>query len=500
MTHILIREPDRAIERMMTMRKRYLLLLMAVYLLAQCCTAAALAQGGRDPKLQAAFENNALALRETQLVTDYTSFELRASAAAYAQMAELEETAPAHQADGAWVSLEPINQEFNPKPCFFSPDGSKAILMYEEHAYVLAGKVITMILPNYTRGVIDSYASFARFAKLPPAKWVDSEGITWSPDGRYAVLTNYKMTLITVQHMYSLYIIDTQTGELFCADTYPGKIMDGGAGVFQACFDASGRYLYYMLYGSAYDDSRVSLMRYDMQTNEKQRLLACPRMAAYPKLQRDSKGRLVNLLSPLRANEFSGLSIFEEKDGKWSIAAFEIMLPAGAVHPTYMEIGSLDMGVMLHTVRFSEKVTCTLAGRFFADDSLTGYDELLLIEDEDAQRASVLPFSAYGDGSGLAEKITRGELLQCLNIKLSPDGHYALLLMMNAPKRTFSFLMMDMETLALRPVQAPAGAASMYGGGSLPFSVSYPAGFGWFAGNKLVLHTEDGLKLYEFVY
>ena len=483
------------------MLKKCSLLLMVLCLLTQCILFSATAQTARDPQLQAAFENDSLVLRETQSASGLEEYTLRVSAACYEQnlATGVVEVGPVLSQDGTWVSLDVSSQEYRPVPYFLSPGGSKAICLDEKHAYVAEGNVITMILPNFLRSVRDTYAGFSRFIKMSPLQWVNSEGIAWSPDGRYAVITNHRQILMYMRLIYGLYIIDTQSGELYCADTYPIKITEGGSSVLQACFDASGRYLYYTLFGNAYEDARVSLMCYDMQTGEKQRLLPCLHNAAYPKLQRDSRGRLINLTDATKANEILGLNVYEKQNGSWTSRAYALSRPSAAIRPLYMEIGSADMGVMLHMLRIRDQ-GIALPGRFFADDNLTGYDELLLIEGEDATQAAVLPLSGYGDGSTLAEKILSGEVLQCLNAKLSPDGRYALLLMMNSKERAFCFLMMDMETLALRLVQTPAGVASLCGANSVPQSAPYPCGYSWFAGNKVVILTEDGLKQYEFAY
>ncbi len=479
------------------MRKKWCLLLAILCLLYQCVLFGASAQGAGDPRLQASFENNTLALRDVQSIPDFTGYTLRVSAAAYAQKAEMEGTAPLNQADGAWVSLDLNVQDFHPAPYSFSPDGSKAILMDEEHAYILKDNVITMILPNYVRSVHDTYGSFSQFNKLPPAQWVGIEGITWSPDGRYAVLTSFRQVFMMMRFIYGLYIIDTDTGELFCAETYPSKISEGASSVVQACFDASGLHLYYMLYGNIYPDSRVSLMCYDMETGEKQRLLACPMDTAYPRLVTDTRGRLINLTDARRADEFLGLNVFEQKDGVWTANAFAFSQPLACVRPQYMDIGNADFGILLQNVIYNGLVG-TLPGRFLADESFTGYDELLLITSTDATAATVMPLSAYGDGIEFNEKISRGEVLQCANIKLSPDGHYALLLLWD--RKTCAFMMMDLETLELKKVQSPPGAASLCGGNGIPQSSAYPSGYSWFEGNKLVILTGEGLKLYEFAY
>lgn len=137
-------------------------------------------------------------------------------------------------------------------------------------------------------------------------------------------------------------------------------------------------------------------------------------------------------------------------------------------------------------------------GRFFTDSSLTGYDELLLIEGFDAPKATILPLLAYGDCSELAQKTENGKALLCLNIKLSPDGRYAMILVTD--KKSYSFLMMDMATLELKKVESPLGTASLSAGRGNPMSNAYPSGYSWFEGNKLIILTEDGLKLFELAY
>jgi hypothetical protein len=252
-----------------------------------------------------------------------------------------------------------------------------------------------------------------------------------------------------------------------------------------------------MLYGNISPDCRTALMLYDMETGEKQQLLACPQNAAYPRLKQDPKGRLVNLKDASRPDEYLGLNVFEQKDGLWAADTFAFSQPSALVRPQYMDIGSTGMGIMLQSVFFNGK-SIMLPGRFLTDDTFTGYDELLIIEGMDTKKATVLPLSALGDGSELAAKIAGGEVLQCLNIRLSPDGRYALLLTTDG--KAYGFMMMDLATLTLQKVQSPPGAASMRAGNGLPQSGAYLSGYNWFEGSKVAVLTEDGLKLYEFIY
>jgi hypothetical protein len=371
--------------------------------------------------------------------------------------------------------------------------------MDEKHAYLLADKNITMILPNYTRGVPDTYAVFSHNFKKKPSLWVNTEGIAWSPDGRYAVLTNYWQSFM-VQNLQGLYILDTELGEIFLADAYSTDYLKGGvATVIQACFDATGRYLYYTIYGQFAPDINIMLMRYDMETGEKKQLYACPKSAAFPKLKLDPKGRLVYLTNNVNPNFPLGINILEQKDDTWTSNTFEFSQPGYLIRPKFLDLGSSGIGILLQWLQVASLGRqFSLPGRFLTDDGFTGYNDLLLIEGLDAKEAIQMPLSECGDGRALADRILKGEVLQCLNIQLSPDGYYALLLVTDG--KAYNFMVMDLNTLAICKVDTPKGMASRQAlCGDKPNNV-YPSGVGWFEGNKVVILTEEGLKLYEFAY
>ena len=450
-----------------------------------------------DLQLAAAFETGGLTLREIPLFSDPGGYTLRIPKAYFesALKDSLNGKEVTYSQDGAWVMAELSKEDLAlmplPDACSISPDGGRILYMDRERAYVVQGRVITVIAPDFTRGVPDSHGSFAKFAAMPPGQWTGSEGVAWSPDGRYAVLTNFRFVLMMMKFIYGLNIIDTQTGQLYCADTYPDKPFEGGASVIQACFDTSGRYIYYMLYGPMGQDSPNTLMRYDMETGEKEQLYTGTVRSAYPRLQWAPGGQLVNLMDALKADEALGLNIFGEKGGAWTASSLAFSQPLAIARPTYLETGPAGLGVLLQSV---VTASLQLPARFDMNAGFAGYDELLLIESLDAPSAAALPLSAasYGDGGELAEKIPKGKVLPCANITLSPDGHYALLLVLS-DSQTCGILMMDLKTLALRQVKLPAGAAPVH-----PYRT--PSGFGWYDGNKVVIPATDGLRLYEFAY
>lgn len=482
------------------MRKRWVLLWAALCLLVPGPLSGAAAE--RDARLAAAFEGDALTLVEAPLMQDPAGYTLRARAAHYQAVLKdsLPGAAPAYSADGAYVTLAlgDMTPFAAPKQCFFSPDGGKALCMDSQNAYVVEGDTITLVSYSPERSVRDEYGQYAAFAKMPPDRWVGAEGVAWSPDGRYAVLTNYAEALLKMRFVYGLYIIDTGTGELFCADTYPTKLQQKGGVVLQACFDGAGRKLYYMVSGPVNEDTRVSLMCYDMETGRKQRLLACQNWCAYPRLQWDGNGNLLNLTDTTRTSDPLGLNVFTQRDGAWSEKSYALLQPTRIAYPTYFEAGPAGFCVLLDRILPANKGnSVTMAGLVRLEKGYPGLGEILLIDSPDAPYATRLSLLNYGDGSILDGRLAEGKLWICLNIKLSPDGRYALLLVWD--RKEAVFLMMDVETLALRRVKAPEGAASLRGTyGGAP-SAQYPSGYNWFAGNRLVVLTEAGLKCYAFV-
>ncbi len=457
----------------------------------------------RDTRLEAAFESDALVLAETALIQDLSGYTLRARTAYYEAVLKgsLPGVTPVYSGDGAWVSFALTGSEMLPAPrqCFFSPDGGKALCMDKQIAYVAEGKTITIISYSHERSVQDEYGQYAAFAKLTPDRWVGAEGVVWSPDGRYAVLTNFAEVFFRARFVYGLYIIDTVTGELFCADTYPTKLKEKWGAVMQACFGPAGRQLYYVLYGSAYGDAPVSLMCYDVETGQKQRLLACQKRSAYPMLQMGGSGSLMNLADSPNASEPLGLNVYTQRDGVWSMKTYALPQTSRIAYPIYFDAGPAGFGVLLDRILpANQGKSVTMAGQVRLEDGYPGLGEFLLIDSPDAPYATRISLLSYGDGSLLDGRLAEGTLWQCLNIKLSPDGRYALLLVGNSGE--FAFLMMDMETLALRRVTAPDGLASTAAVYNVPVSNAYPSGFNWFLGNKLVFNGTDGLKLCEFAY
>ena len=455
--------------------------------------------------LDTAFQSGTLSFGEIECLTDPESNILRFPAGW--EDADLlfadDSIQPGYSQDGKWITFS-YDEPYCFPPHYYSPDGSTTLFFGDERysGYVIQGDVISMLRFDSERSVDDTYGAFAKFSTMIPNRWVGLEGLAWSPDGRYAVLTNSTYLFRTYKFIYGLYVIDTQTSEMLCLDTYSTNAMKDGASVLQACFDNTGRYLYYMLLGqaSADDEDRVSLMRYDMETGEKAKLYGESLLdATFPKLQTDAQGRLWRLRNYIASSdEYSGLNLYQADGEVWTTTTYSLSQPAKAIRPFYMEIAG-DTGVMLAYIdSLNQSDQYTLPMRFFPEETPEHFDEVLLISGFDATRAEALCLSDEGSMDTLAAFDSEGGL-KCVNIKLSPDGRYALLLMKGGA-REYGYMMMDTQTLALCRVDAPDQATTIYAMLNGLSSNPYPPGFNWFSGNTFVISTESGPALFALDY
>jgi hypothetical protein len=217
---------------------------------------------------------------------------------------------PTYTDDGKWLTVTVNGSALPLEAGYSSPDGSKMLCPDGANLWLFEGDTLTLLSPDTARSVEDTYGSFEHFLQSDTRQWVGAEGVTWSQDGHYAVLTNYKSVIQMVRMIYGLYVIDTQTGSILCLDTFPSKFGTGAASVLQACFDETGRILYAIVFGDTknnYGDP-VSLVRYDMETGKKQKLCGSEMIVGMPRLQADAQGRLWNLITPHSSAENGGLN------------------------------------------------------------------------------------------------------------------------------------------------------------------------------------------------
>lgn len=67
---------------------------------------------------------------------------------------------------------------------------------------------------SQTRGSADTYGNLERIASMG-LRAIGAEGLSWSPDGRYAALVNQNQVAIYAHFYYNPIVLDTHTGNCF---------------------------------------------------------------------------------------------------------------------------------------------------------------------------------------------------------------------------------------------------------------------------------------------
>ena len=209
--------------------RRFLSYLLAVLCLLPAVTACASPQ---DADLAQIMAGGEAVLEEVPFLSPSDTYTIRIPATLADTVTLLNGTAePAYTDDGKWRTVTVNGSALPLEAGYSSPDGSKMLCPDGANLWLFEGDTLTLLSPDTARSVEDTYGSFERLLQSDTRQWVGAEGVTWSQDGHYAVLTNYKSVIQMVRMIYGLYVIDTQTGSILCLDTFPSKFGTGAASV-----------------------------------------------------------------------------------------------------------------------------------------------------------------------------------------------------------------------------------------------------------------------------
>lgn len=476
-----------------------------------------LAASRRDAALDAVFQSGAPALQEVSLWgNDAEQYEVVFSAAQLDFMSfDASVYAPRRSEDGRVIAVAMPAQEVRAllnaaRPLSVSPDGETVLLYAEGMLAALRGNILTLLLEAQDRGVADTYGNLERYMDdIVGAGLVGEEGVVWSPDGRYAVITNARDVLMTMRFIVDPILIDTQTGEIFLTATYPDKLLDGGAAVTQARFDGTGRYLYYLLYGY-YGNNKCALMRYDLLNDETILCYDGPQLAYYPSLCELSDGCLLALLDVFGSDLACGLNVYAQEAGGWRNDPQVFSLPARCFYPRSLAYAAnsdyaLITGLLyrsLPALLMRLQPGSGFAGRedYWAIESLRGRAATRLTAAQvEAEFASIQTDLGTGSDADALSDLLGSKYVSIHRACLSPDGHYALLYCSGKDDTgadAYAFLLLRLEDMALVPVQADPqllmGAAASPSAGPL-----YAPGVSWCADGTLLILGEEGVKAYR---
>ena len=343
-------------------------------------------------------------------------------------------------------------------PVSISPAGNSAIL---SHGNGMAGIAVydgeaRFIYPSETRGVPDENKKLDTiFNGRGLSTLIGSEGLVWSPDGRYCVGLNFTLTVVMMNFLVDPIIIDTTTGEAFLAETFGAKPMQGNAGaVVSACFSEDSRYLYYIVVGKI-GEERFSFRRYDLETGEVEPLFATSMFDLYyPHLCQTADNSFLVLQDAKRSDESMGLITLTEKKGSWSASPKyfpEKNMYWRAVRLNYSPVSDYAMTIGRSQISGAGVIDSL---RFFQPGKdFTGMNDFYALKAEDC---SLVPLSTEALDelmqSGTAEASPYRVILDAA---LSPDGEYALVVYSIPDPLSMGFCLVRLSDLACIPVSCP---------------------------------------------
>ena len=356
-------------------------------------------------------------------------------------------------------TLSALDSDSSARLLSVSPSGNAFLIDLGGIAAIVRNEEITVLTINRSRGAQNEFADLTyRHIENRPAFPSEPDSFCWSPDERYITMTFPRRTLMNMQFM-DLLLADTRTGDIFLAEATPKKIrIDGALTATTACFDETGRYVYYLVYGHVAENARSGLKRYCLETGETELLCTVSgTFFYYPQLSVDGNGVVRAITDDNKQDRHLGVITFTNVDGEWKSevrsfpnplalqsprryyrsenSGYELFLSNGYVQSS--EIGAYDMNY------------------------LTFYNETLGTgSDANAIRLPV-------DGSGQAESMEIGEYLSAIaqrtleqphvqQAALSPDGYSALILA--AYNRSVVCCILDLDTLVCRRVEFPEDA------------------------------------------
>ncbi|MDO4385993.1 MAG: hypothetical protein Q4E18_08330 [Clostridia bacterium] len=356
-------------------------------------------------------------------------------------------------------TLSALDSDSSARLLSVSPSGNAFLIDLGGIAAIVRNEEITVLTINRSRGAQNEYAdlTYRRIENRSPFP-SEPDSFCWSPDERYITMTFIQKTLINAQFM-DLLLADTRTGDIFLAEATPKRLISLGAlTATTACFDETGKYVYYLVYGSVAEGARCGLKRYCLETGEAELLRAVSgAFFYYPQLSVDGNGVVRAITDDNKQDRHLGVITFTNVDGRWKSEVRSFPNPLALQSPRRYyrsENSGYELFLSKGYVQSSELGAYDM-------NYLTFYNETLGTgSDANAIRLPV-------DGSGQAETMEISEYLSAVEQKtieqpsiqqaaLSPDGYSALILA--TYKNSTVCFVLDLDTLVCRRVEFPEDA------------------------------------------
>ncbi len=296
-------------------------------------------------------------------------------------------------------------------PVSLAPDGETWLWQAEDgQMYMLRGGRALAVKPAPERGAGDPDGKLDKLFFSLNMKFLTPD-VSWSPDGRYAVLSILQAGDILRINM-DVVLLDAENGEAFRGTAYAFESGEQYGDVKIAAFDRTGGYVYYVV--AKLPPYKVFLARYAMDTGTTELLCELPKDPVH--------------------------GLFETADGGWTLACG----------------GWSDIQVCFAHPDES--------GKWRADSALTIVPSVIsaLYLHASVPGISLLEYNRKDPGkcalvrteeNGSAKEVLSGQYLGCGCP--SPDGRYLLLNLQNKENRQVSFVLLDPASMQTAEVSAP---------------------------------------------
>lgn len=322
-------------------------------------------------------------------------------------------------------------------PISFSQDGSVGLYSDEGRLVIVrADGSSTPVAASKTRGAADTYGNLAKIVSQG-VRAIGSEGLVWSPDGRYAAIVNQLRVVQMAQMIYDPIVIDMQTGEMFLLASYDNnKRRNNSATVLTAAFSADSRYLYAVVWGNM-NDAPFSLIRCDLTGSAAEVLLSWEGQTFWPHLAQLRDGSFLLLKDTQQLNNYTGLAHITPAGKDYALTVTDFTQRMIFFYPRSMQYSAQSGHALIlsNTSRGSNS-----------------YSNLLLVNPDEG----IVPPTEYWAVPSLKASVvsvlSKNELQTPSNVvissmRLSPDGERALLLCNEGSRFALLMLSIDDRTL-----------------------------------------------------
>lgn len=378
----------------------------------------------------------------------------------------------------------------------FSKALNSGILLADDLPLAYYNGKYHLIYPSSSRGVADTNQNLAKYAHTRFQELLGVSGVVYSVDARYAGIYNANYVLQRTKFVIDPIIIDLSTGEMILTATYKSKLHENFAAVTTATFSSDEKYLYYMLYGNptgfAY---KTSLYRYNLETSETEFCYSGSDFTYYPSLTETPQGQFLLLRDEINFSESAGLFVISQENDTWFSHEYTFDSPIFRYNRLLSSPNSGYVLLPAYATSSSYVYQCTFQCIQSTSD-FNGLNQYIVIASE-SNELQVLDadeitnhLRSWQDNGSSDNTYLFHNILQ---INISPDGYYALLLTRDLRTRSSHLFLMDLDNLQIKEIKGLDPSTICVGSQAS----KYQPVIEWNS-DILLIYTTDGIEAYTF--